>query len=89
MKYRELRNALSQKGFRMREGSKHEKYLYFDPSGQKTSVLTALSRKRGSSDVTRPIEGQIAQQLKLTIHEFREFVECRIDHHEYDRIRSE
>lgn len=79
LKVREVRSALTSKGFKLSEKDHHFYYLYQD--GKKTQIRTKVSH--GESEIGDPTCGLMARQMKLTGPQFREFVDCKLKSEEY------
>lgn len=89
MDHRNVRRALTRKGFKKKEGGSHEKYYYYDLEGKKSEIFTSLSRKKRGNDVRRSLESDIAGQLRIRKDQFRQFVRCDLRQIEYDAIVRE
>ena len=65
------------------EGAKHQKFQFINENGNKTRVITHLSRKPSGTDLDANLQGKIARQMKLSSNQFREFVDCTLTIEEY------
>ena len=81
IKGKDLATALIKKGFRLKEGGRHEIYHFFY-QGKKTSVRAEVSRGSKSSysgDLLR----QVVKQMHLDRTLFSSFIECSMSEEMY------
>lgn len=76
---REVDSSLTTKGFKKVEKDHHIYYLIVD--GKQTIVRTMISH--GAKEIGDPNCGKMAKQMKITGPEFRDFVDCKLQHKEY------
>lgn len=79
LKVRELRQALTRKGFT--EETKDHRFYRFFHEGKKSAIYTKISFS--GTDVHDGLCSAMARQVKLTNAEFKEFVDCRITKEAY------
>jgi predicted RNA binding protein YcfA (HicA-like mRNA interferase family) len=73
LKVREIKKALTSKGFKEGEKRDHLYYfLYYE--GKKTAVFTKISH--GEQEINDNLCAQMAKQTKLTNVQFRKLVDC-------------
>lgn len=75
--------ALVRKGFASSEGD-HTYYIYHTLDGRKTLAKTKVSHS--GKEVPDPVLGMMARQCKLTVHEFRDLVDCPLSREQYEAI---
>ena len=78
-KARDIRQALTGKGFRVVEA--HHEMLWLFVQGKKTSIRTRLSH--GSSEYDDGLLGLMAKQLKLKRGDLDRLIECPLTENEY------
>lgn len=89
LKRRNVRSALTSKGFVEEAGSKHDKYKYQQGSIL-TSVSTAMSRGTDYRTLGPPLVGKIARDLRIDKEQLKDFVECPMSAEDYaDHLRDE
>lgn len=89
MDYRDVRRALTRKGFRLSQGSNHEIYRYFDLADQKTGVSMNISRGSKRKSVSKSDRSIYARELHLSNHEFDSLVDCSMGQDEYEKLMLE
>jgi len=77
----DIEQALAQKGFQLEEGDHRFYRLYV--AGKKTSICTKVSRGRNYKTLGEDLVSLMAQQMKLTAKQLREFVDCSLSHEGY------
>lgn len=73
-----MESALKKKGFVLEPGDHRYYTLFVD--GQRTHIMTFVSRGTGHKQIGSPLIAEMAKQMKLSKKEFLEFVECRLSH---------
>ena len=86
MKVRDIRRALTTKGFEEITNSDHY-YFYFQLDGKRTSVFTKISHD--ATDVNDPLLGLMTKQVRLKRTEFNNLIDCRLDGPEYRQLLLE
>lgn len=89
MDYRDVRRALTGKGFSLRQGAKHEIYRYIDLAQRKTQIRVSISRGSSRKSVSSKDRGSYARQMLLSAIEFDRFVTCSIEQHAYEALLRE
>ncbi len=80
--------ALEKKGFVREDGDHHYFYLV-DDAGRRTGVFTKTSHSPKHKDLSDPLLGEMAKQVRLTKRDFLRLVDCSLDEGEYrKRIRA-
>jgi hypothetical protein len=85
LKAREVRGALTKKGFTPAE--KHHHYYYFYHEGLMTGIRTSCSHN--DPEISDPNCGKMARQMKLTRSQLNQFVDCKIEYKDYVKILTE
>ena len=81
---KDIESGLPKKGFIKEQGKKHIKFFYYDKNGEKTSVITVMSR--GSyKEIGDRVVSDMAKQCRLSNGEFVDLVECSLSHEDYDQ----
>jgi predicted RNA binding protein YcfA (HicA-like mRNA interferase family) len=80
LKTRDIRNALTSKGFQESKKRDHYYYFFFH-EGKKTSVFTKISH--GEREVSDNLCSQMAKQTRLTNGQFQHLVDCDLTHEGY------
>lgn len=75
LKTRDVKKALSSKGFKEKKERDHF-YYFFYYKGKKTSVFTKISHAQ--REIGDNICSQMAKQTRLTNGQFRKFVDCHL-----------
>jgi predicted RNA binding protein YcfA (HicA-like mRNA interferase family) len=83
LKTRNIREALSAKGFRESPNRDHC-YLFFYLKGKKSSVFTKMSH--GKSEVGDGLISSMAKQVKLNKSQFQGLVECSLTADKYAEL---
>jgi hypothetical protein len=78
-KARDVKKALTTKGFREEERDHH--YYFFYHNGKKSSVHTKISM--GQTDISRPLCAMMARQVRLSSAEFGKFLDCTLSAEAY------
>ena len=86
MKTRDIRRALTTKGFRETRSGDHC-YFYFYAGARKTSVYTKFSHN--SADVGDALLAQMSRQVRRRRHEFDNLVDCTLTAQQYLAILVE
>ena len=82
---RTVESALETKGFRRREND-HSYFFYHTVDGRKTTVRTRTSHGSSGADLDNSLIGRIARQCKVTVPEFRNFIECALSRTDYEAL---
>lgn len=79
-----ISRALTKKGFKKSEGTKHSFFSFYNASGRKTPVYTRVSR--GTSELRTPILRAMAQQLRLSLRDFEKLITCALEQRDYESL---
>ncbi len=79
LKTRDVRTNFCRKGFREEERDHLYLLLYVD--GKKTSIHTKMSH--GKNEISDPLIGKMAKQVKLSKHDFIDFAKCILTEEQY------
>lgn len=80
LKTRDVKKALSSKGFKEKKERDHF-YYFFYYKGKKTSIFTKISH--GQREIGDNICSQMAKQTRLTNGQFRRLVDCHLTEEGY------
>ena len=78
-KARDVKKALTTKGFKEVNRDHHFYILYY--GGKKSPINTKISL--GAVDIDRRLSSLMARQIKLTGPDFQEFVDCKLTGEKY------
>ena len=84
LKRGDVEAALESKGFVRRE-SDHSHFTYCTERGVQTLVRTKTSHGRRSADIGDRLLSRMAKQCHLSNRQFRNFVDCSLSRHGYER----
>jgi len=79
-KVRDVKRALTTKGFQEEEERDHRYYFYFH-EGKKSGIFTKISH--GESEIHDKNCSKMAKQIKLSGPQFGKFVDCELEKDEY------
>ena len=82
IKTHKVESSLTKKGFVKKE-THHTYYTYYI-EGKKTSIQTYVSH--GCSEVNLFLQRKMAEQMCISVEEFRRFVECTLSQEKYEEI---
>jgi len=87
-KARDVEAALLKKGFQKldKHNPDHNYFLFFH-KGLKTSILTKISH--GERELRDTLCSIVAKQIRLTNSQFRDFVNCSLEHAHYVKILTD
>lgn len=74
--------ALLKKGFESEEGD-HRFFYFLDSNGLRTTVYTKTSHGTGYRELGDPLLAKMAQQCRLTKHQFLQLVDCTLSADQY------
>jgi|ADurb_Gel_01_Slu_FD_contig_31_1901413_length_1610_multi_5_in_0_out_0_2 hypothetical protein len=77
--------SLEKKGFRATRMKKHTHYVYFDLHNNPSVINTSVSHG-SKKDFGPPIISFMAKELKLSNHQFCQFIDCDISQEQYESI---
>ena len=77
-----ISRALKKKGFLENTKRDHIWYTYYR-NGKKTSINTKISH--GVNEIDDGLLGKMARQMRLSRHDFDEFVACHLSQDDYDK----
>ncbi len=77
----EIRKSLEKKGFKKKKGRQHHHKLTLYKDGKRTSIKTYVSHSNKEYDSY--LQHQMKKQLKLTLSELHELLDCPMD---YDKL---
>lgn len=75
--------SLQRKGFSMKEGGDHFRFVFISQQGKKTSVYTKVSRGTKYKVISDNLLAQMAYQCKLAKTEFLDLIDCPLSKEEY------
>jgi hypothetical protein len=78
-KAREVKKALTGKGFKEENRDHHYYFLYY--LGKKSPINTKISF--GETDLDPRLSSFMARQIKLTSPKFKDFVDCKLTEEKY------
>jgi len=81
--------GLKAKGFQQEEGTKHIRLIYFNKSGDMTSISTIVSRGSKYRELGDSLISTMAQQCGLSKQEFVKLVTCTMSQDEYDVLSEQ
>ena len=80
IRVRDVKQALISKGFE--EGRKRDHFYYFLLyEGKKTGIFTKISH--GEREINDNLCSQMAKQVRLSNHQFRDLVDCALEKQPY------
>lgn len=79
-----IQESLVKKGFLLKEGGDHWRYVFPSRNGKKTPVRTKISRGSKYKYLSDPLIAQMAKQCKLTKSDFLALVDCPMSRQEYE-----
>jgi hypothetical protein len=83
-KAREVLGGLKRKGLVEEREGHHVFLIYETTSGLRTDVRTRLSHQSGGGDITDPLLGAMARQVKLSRRDFDQLIDCPLSRQEYE-----
>jgi hypothetical protein len=86
--YRDIRQALTQKGFETERTTNHI-YYRFHHQGKKTSIRTKVSHGTGDVSTASGLFRDYKRQLRLSTRELERFFSCPMSGAEYARLLLE
>lgn len=85
---KKVESALLKKGFRYDKDKtasmSHRAFYFYDLDGNKTSIRTHLSHN--SQPINDHLISCMAKQLKLKNNQFKDMINCHINHEQYQNI---
>jgi hypothetical protein len=73
-KARNVKQALLAKGFR--EDKRDHYFYFFHYNGKKSNIYTKISHSSISSELSKPLCGLMARQIKLSGQQFQQLIDC-------------
>jgi hypothetical protein len=80
-----VEKSLRSKGFR-RDNTHHRFFIYWTQAGRKTTIKTKTSHGTSSKSIGASLLGKMADQCRLDMSEFLDFVDCPLDQKGYEKI---
>jgi hypothetical protein len=85
-----IKDGLQRKGFELKEGSDHWRFIYFSQSGAKTSINTKISRGSSYKTLSDNLLEQMYKKCKLTKSDFTVLINCPLSREQYEsKLRSQ
>jgi|CXWK01.1.fsa_nt_gi hypothetical protein len=84
-KTRDIEGSLGKKGFKKKDT--HHTFFHLWVDDKKTTIHTKISH--GSKEVSDPLLGQMAKQVRLNRSQFCDLVDCSLTHDGYLEILRE
>ena len=82
-KSRQIINGLSAKGFH-KEDRDHIYLHYYTITNKKTTIITKVSR--GKKEYDSNLLSQMSKQLKISLNELIDLIDCPLDQNGYEKI---
>jgi len=79
-----IKESLQKKGFLLKEGGDHWRFVYMSIDGRKTSVNTKMSRGTKYKMINDGLLAQMSKQCKLPKADFIEFIDCTLTRDSYE-----
>ena len=83
---KEVESALQRQGF-VKTNTDHQKYIYFDLAGYKTSIWTKISHGSKQKDISPDNLSKMAKQCRLTNTQFNTFINCPLTREQYEDMQ--
>jgi len=87
MKTRNIGKSLKKKGFEEFSKGKDHKYFYFMKDSKRTSIFTKMSHSH--DEISDKLQKAMSSQMKLSIPQFKTFVECTMTGEKYRKHLEE
>ena len=80
-----VKASLQKKGFQLKEGSDHWRFIYYSENGSKTSINTKISRGSKYKMLTDNLLGLMSRQCKLVKSDFIDLIDCPLSQSDYEK----
>ncbi|GBU24463.1 hypothetical protein R83H12_01093 [Fibrobacteria bacterium R8-3-H12] len=85
-----IKESLQKKGFTLKEGGDHWRFIYMSRDGRKTSVNTKMSRGTKYRMINDGLLAQMSKQCKLQKADFIELIDCTLTRDSYEmKLRNQ
>ena len=84
-KHRDIRGALTGKGFEVNTQRDHIFLTYRREDGKLTTARTKLSHANSGHDISDSLLRQMAKQVKLSAADFLRLVDCPLTRKDYEQ----
>jgi hypothetical protein len=85
-----IKGNLQKKGFELKDGGDHLRFIYMSKNGRKTAVNTKMSRGTKYKVINDGLLAQMSKQCKLSKADFLELIDCTLTRDSYEiKLKSQ
>ncbi|MDR2427078.1 MAG: hypothetical protein LBD46_07895 [Endomicrobium sp.] len=84
-----IKENLQKKGFNLKDGGDHWRFIYYSKDGKKTAVHTKISRGTKYKMLRDNLLAQMAKQCKLVKSDFKDLIDCPLSRDVYEKKLEE
>ena len=85
-----IKENLQKKGFNLKDGGDHWRFIYYLQEGKKTSINTKISRGSKYKTLSDNLLALMAKQCKLAKSDFKDLIDCPLSRQGYeDKLKSQ
>ena len=79
-----IKGSLQNKGFALKSGADHFRFIYMTKSGKKTAINTKISHGSKYKMITDNLLAQMSKQCRLSKADFINLIDCPLSRDEYE-----